>query len=371
MRPLASTGGGARARRLRWGVVALLSVKMVTLVVNMARFPVLTPRPDQQLGGVSVLIPARDEVARLPATLPAMLAEHRVEVLVLDDGSSDGTAQRALDIMARSGHPDARVLSGEPLPEGWIGKTWACHQLAAAARGDTLVFLDADVDVQPGAIGALVGEKARSGADVFSVFPRQETRSLGEHLVVPTIDNVLLCLLAYPLLSLPIPSAATAHGACFVVDRESYGRLGGFAAVRGEIVEDVAIARRTRALGMRLGLALGGDLVGMRMYRSYAEVVAGLSRGLMPMSNGSPVVLVLGWFVHLGAYTLPWALLARDRRWALPLLLGLTERVLVEIKTRRYAVWQAALVPAIAPAMVPLVLRALRGAPTWRGRTYR
>ncbi len=353
-----------------WGAAGLLSLKLIVLCINLARFPVLSPRPAVDLRNVSVLVPARDEAARLPGTLPAMLAEHDAEVLVLDDNSTDGTAQVAQDIIDRSGHPRARVLTGETLPPRWTGKTWACHQLAAAATGGVLVFLDADVTLEEGALAAVVAEKERAHADVFSVFPRQETRTLGEHLVVPVIDNVLLCLLAHPLLSLPVPSAATAHGACLVFDPDSYQRVGGFEAVREEIVDDVAMARRTRALGLRLGLALGGDLVHVRMYSGYGEVVAGLSRGLMPMSNGSPVVLILGWAAHLTAYTLPILVLFRDRRWALPLALGLTERVLVEIKTRRYAVWQALLVPAIAPAMVPLVLRALRGRPTWRGRTY-
>lgn len=355
---------------LHRGVQSFLALKMLVLILNLARFPVLTASAATDLRRVSVLIPARDEADRLPGTLPAMLAEHDAEVLVLDDNSSDSTARVAQDVIDRSGHPGAHVLSGEALPAGWTGKAWACHQLAAAAGGDTLVFLDADVTLEPGALRAVVGEKARSGADVFSVFPRQETRTLGEHLIVPTIDNVLLCLLAHPLLRLPVPSAATAHGACLVFDRGSYAHVGGFEAVRGEIVDDVALARRTRERGMQLGLALGGDLVHVRMYRSYAEVVAGLSRGLMPMANGSPVVLLAGWATHLAAYTLPWALLPLHRRWAWPLAFGVLERVLVEVKTRRYALWQAVLVPAVAPAMAPLIVRALRGRPTWRGRTY-
>lgn len=372
----------------RWGVTAFLALKATVLLINLIRFPVLTAARgsdasscdgdeegapaagEDRLGEVSVLIPARDEAGRLPGTLPGVLAQRSAEVLVLDDGSSDGTAQVARDLIDGSGHPNARVLRGQDLPLGWTGKTWACHQLAGAAQGDTLVFLDADVTLERGAVAAVVAEKQRVGADVFSVFPRQDTGSLGEHLVVPTIDDVLLCLLAHPLLGLPIPSAATAHGACLVFDRDSYAGVGGFESVRGEIVDDVALARRTRALGMRLGLALGGDLVHVRMYRSYGEVVGGLSRGLLPMSNGSPVVLILGWMVHLLAYTVPVIALPTDRRWAWPLALGMAERATVEIKTRRYAVWQALLVPAVAPAMGPLVARALRGGPQWRGRTY-
>lgn len=355
---------------LRTAVTGFLGVKMATLLINCARFPVLVPGPSPDLAGVSVLVPARDEADRLPATLPGLLAQGSGELLVLDDGSTDGTGQVAADLIAASGHPRARVLTGHALPPGWTGKTWACHQLAEHACGSTLVFLDADVSLHPGALAALLAEQRRAGADVFSVFPHQVTRTLGEHLLVPAIDQVVLTLLAHPLLALPVPAAATAHGACLVLDRDAYDRVGGFAAVRGEIVDDVALARRTRALGLRLGLALGGDLVRVRMYASYGQVVAGLSRGLLFMTGGSRPALVLGWVVHLLAYTLPVTRVAADRRWWLPLALGLAERALVEVKTRRYAVWQVVLVPAVAPAFGPMILRALRGRHTWRGRTY-
>lgn len=355
---------------LRTGIQIFFVGRLLGLAVNLVTFPVLKRGDGEDLSDVSVLIPVRDEAGRLPATLPAMVAAYETEVLILDDNSTDGTAAIAEEIIDASGHPRARVLTGEALPQGWTGKTWACEQLAAAATRDTFVFLDCDVTVAPGALAAIVAEKQRVGADVFSVFPRQDTGSLGEHLVVPTIDAVLLSLLPHFLLNLSIPAAATAHGACLVFDRESYARVGGFASVRHRIVEDVAMARHTRSLGLRLGLALGADLLHVRMYTSYAEVVRGLSRGLMPMAGGSKPVLVLGWAAHVAAYTLPLIMVVRDRRWAVPLLMGMLERGLVEVKTRRYALWQAILSPAIAPAMAPLVLRALRGRPTWRGRTY-
>lgn len=355
---------------LRTAVTVLLGLKMLTLVVNLVRFPVLEPAGEGDLTEVSVLIPARNEADRLPATLPGMLAECSGELLVLDDCSEDGTARVAQDLIDCSGHPRAGVVTGRDLPPGWTGKTWACHQLSQEAQGSTLVFLDADVTLRPGALAAVVAEKRRVNADVFSVFPRQVTATLGEHLLVPVIDQVVLTLLAHPLLSLPVPAAATAHGACLVLDRDAYDRVGGHEALRAEIVDDVALARRTRALGLRLGLALGGDLVSIRMYTSYAGAVGGLSRGLLFMTDGSRAVLVAGWLLHLVAYTVPVTRVAADRRWWLPLALGLLERALVEVKTRRYAVWQAALVPAVAPAYAPMVLRALRGRPAWRGRTY-
>ena len=111
----------------RRGVQAFLAVKMLVLAINLVRFPLLSRADDTDLHDVSVLVPARDEADRLPGTLPAILENHKTEVLVLDDNSDDGTAEVACDLIERSGHPRARVLSGAPLPEGWTGKAWACQ----------------------------------------------------------------------------------------------------------------------------------------------------------------------------------------------------------------------------------------------------
>jgi hypothetical protein len=269
-----------------------------------------------------------------------------------------------------AGHPNARVEDGRPAPPGWVGKTWACHQLAAQASGSLLVFCDADVLLAEGAVDAAIAQMRAQQADVFSVFCRQVTGSLGEHLITPLIDDVLLCFLPFGLLSANVPAAATASGALLVFTRAAYDQLGGFAAVRREIVEDVAIARRTRRAGLRLGLALGGQQAATRMYQGYREVRAGLSRGLLPVTGGSRARLVAGVSWHLLVYTLPWVLAPRRRRWLVPLALGVAERALVEVKTERRAVWQALLMPLSPLAAAPIVGSALRGRPRWKGRTY-
>ena len=311
----------------------------------------------------------RDEAGRLPVTLPGLLAQTATEVVFLDDESSDTTAalvQTAIDAAGAS----ARVVAGLPRLDGWAGKTWALHQLAGAATGDVLVFCDADVRLAPGAIDAVVAEMSRQGADVFSVFPRQVTGSLGEHLLVPLIDDVLLTLLPFPLLEAPVPSAATANGSLLAFRREAYDALGGFAAVGNAVVEDVAIARRTRRQGYRLGLALGGDLVQTRMYERWSDVVTGFGRGLRPVLGGSRTAVGLGWLFHVGVYTVPVALLpTRHRRW-LPVILSVAERLLIEGKTGRRR-WAQAALPALSPlAALPVVARSLRPVQTWKGRTY-
>ena len=364
--------------RLRGVVTAFLVLKLAVLIVNMWRFPVLGRRPAAGPHGpstpagnrppVSLLVPMRNEAARLAASIPPLLTQNVDEIILLDDESTDGTGARARSLL--SGHLRARVEDGVPAPPGWVGKTWACHQLAARASGSLLVFCDADVVLAEGAVDAVIAEMAAQRADVFSVFCRQVTASLGEHLITPLIDDVLLCFLPFALLSADVPRAATASGALLVFTRPAYRDVGGFAAVRSELIEDVAIARRTRQAGLKLGLALGGRQAATRMYHGYSEVLAGMSRGLLPVTGGSRSRLVAGAGWHLLAYTLPWLLAPRRRGWLLPLGLGLAERALVEIKTERRTVWQALLMPLSPLAAAPIVARALRGNQRWKGRVY-
>jgi cellulose synthase/poly-beta-1,6-N-acetylglucosamine synthase-like glycosyltransferase len=364
--------------RLRGIVTAFLVLKLGVLTVNMLQFPVLRRQPDGDPGAVStrarsrppisLLVPMRNEADRLAASIPGMLAQNTDEIILLDDESTDGTGALARSLL--SGHPRGLVEDGIPAPPGWVGKSWACHQLAARASGSLLVFCDADVLLAEGAIDAVISQMEAQHADVFSVFCRQITASLGEHLITPLIDDVLLCFLPFGLLSADVPQAATASGALLVFTRPAYDHLGGFAAVRDEITEDVAIARRTRRAGLKLGLVLGGQQAATRMYSGYREVLTGMSRGLLPVIGGSRTCLVLGAGWHLVVYTLPWLVAPRRRGWLVPLILGVAERALVEIKTERRTVWQALLMPLSPLAAAPIVARALRGNRRWKGRLY-
>ena len=390
-------------------VLGFLLLKLATLLVNLAWFPVLgmrdvhaerrgglhrTRRPQDsrpqdsrpqgsrpqgsrpQPGAprVSLLIPMRDEAATLAGHLPAMLAQSGVsELIVLDDQSSDGSAELAASILAHSsvaGAGTARLVRGRPPPPGWVGKNWACAQLAGAASGELLVFCDADVLLAPGAVEAVLHAMAEQRADVFSVFPRQLTGSLGEALLTPLIDDVLLCFLPFGLLSVDVPAAATANVSVLALNRRALAELAGFAAVRSEIVEDVAIARRARRAGLTLGLALGGDLVRTRMYTGYREAVAGLGRGLLGVTGGSRVRLVAaaGW--HLAVYTLPLVAAIGRRRWLAPLGLGLAERLLVGLKCHPRTAWQAILTPLCPIAFIPVASQAMRRRQHWKGRSY-
>jgi glycosyltransferase involved in cell wall biosynthesis len=350
-------------------VAAFHAAKLAGIMVNLVTFPTLRPEP----GGpgqpaTSILVPARDEAHRLPATLRGILGQQATEILVLDDESADGTA--SVVEQAAAGDPRVRLLHGAPVPAGWTGKNWACQQLAAAARGDLLVFCDADVSLAPGAVDALWSGVRAQHADVFSVFPRQRTVTVGERLLVPLIDEVLLAFLPHALLRLPVPAAATANGQLLCFHRAAYRTLGGHASVAGELVEDLALARRARRTGLTLGLALGGDLVSARMYQGYRESVRGFGKSLRAAHGRSDLALASAATWHLLAYSLPWPLLRHSRTWRAAAALGLAQRLLVNMKTRRHALLETALVPVTPLAALPAYALAFRRTAHWKGRRY-
>lgn len=355
-------------------VLGFLVVKLAALVANLAWFPVLGRQHSggRQVPTVSLLVPMRDEAATLADHLPAILGQAGIsELIVLDDQSGDCSAELARSLLAKSASTPARLVSGTPPPPGWVGKNWACAQLAAEASGELLVFCDADVLLAPQAVDAVVQAMTAQRADVFSVFPRQVTGSLGEALLTPLIDDVLLCFLPFGLLSVDVPAAATANGSLLALNRRALAELAGFAAVRSEIVEDVAIARRARRAGLKLGLALGGDLVRTRMYHGYREAIYGLGRGLLGVAGGSRLRLAAATGWHLAVYTLPLpAAISGRRRWLVPLGLGLLERLLVALKCHPGTAWQAILTPLCPLAFVPVAGQAMRRQQHWKGRRY-
>jgi len=358
-----------------WLVIAFLALQAAVLLVNLVAFPVLGARawprsgrratpPGAPRPRVSLLVPARNEAEALPATLPSWTTQGADELLVLDDDSSDDTPR----ILAAAG---VRVLSCAPLPAGWSGKNWACHQLARAATGDVLVFTDADVSWRPGALDRVVAELRATGAGLLTVWPRQRCVTLGERLVVPLVDLLLLANLPHPLVrALPCASLSGANGQLMAWRREAYERVGGHAALPSEVLEDVRLARRAKSLGIPLTLRLGGPWVETRMYRGWPQVVAGFGKNVLPAAGGSRIALLAVGALNLAAYTLPWLLAWFDARWWWVAAGGIALRAAANAKVGR-SVWEAALQPLGPVAFGAVVRRALsRAGYAWKGRTY-
>nr|WP_245896033.1 glycosyltransferase [Deinococcus irradiatisoli] len=338
------------------------------LLTNALTFPRLRPQERPAASAtrprprVSILIPARDEAHNLPRTLPPILAQGADEVLVLDDHSSDTTAQVAREL-------GATVLCGQALPDGWYGKPWACQQLGQAASGDILIFTDADVNWHPGALGAVLHELEDKQADLLSVLPRPERLSLGARFLTPLVDAVVLCYLPYPLVSWPYPSLSTGNGQLMAFRRAAFEQAGGYSAVRAQILEDTQFARRLKAQGGRLTLALGAGAVGVTMYESYPESVKGFGKNSLAIHLHSRPLLLLSAAWHLAAYTLPWLFPAPG--WLR--LAGVLERSLVNLVTGRRRPLDLAegLLGPLTPLLaLPAYRRSLKRQVVWKGRTY-
>ncbi|MCO8276114.1 glycosyltransferase [Actinoplanes sp. TRM 88003] len=227
---------------------------------------------------VAVLLPVRDEAERVGACLESLLAQRGAEnvtIYVLDDGSTDGTAE----IVRALAGDKVRLLTGKPLPDGWLGKPHACQQLAdAAADADVLSFVDADVVLEPDAIAAAVTELRRAEVGLLSPYPKITGAG---RLVQPLLQWSWLTFL--PLRAMersPRPSLAAAGGQWLVIDAAAYRQAGGHAAVRTEILEDIALARAVKRSGGRIALADGSRLATCRMYDSWAELEAGYAKSL-------------------------------------------------------------------------------------------
>jgi hypothetical protein len=260
------------------GAIALTAHTAANL--RSLRVPALDPSPAAER--VSVLIPARDEAARIADCLAAVLdqiAVEDLEILVLDDGSTDGTADAAR--AAAAGDPRVRVLSGSAPPSGWLGKPWACHQLAAAATGSVLVFVDADVRLAPQAIAASVALLRQAGLDLVSPYPRQVAESVPERLVQPLLQWSWLTTLPLRRAERSLrPSLAAANGQLLVVDAEAYRHCGGHGAVRDKILDDIELLRAVKRAGGSGGVVDGTGLAVCRMYTDWPSLREGYTKSL-------------------------------------------------------------------------------------------
>jgi chlorobactene glucosyltransferase len=258
---------------------------------------------------VSVLVPARNEEASIEACVRAAAACAPQEVIVYDDQSSD----ESLAILRRLQRelPLLRVQQGGPLPAGWVGKPHACAHLARAARGEILLFIDADTRLSPGAIGRLLAAMDGERADVLSAVPRQIMRGCAERLVLPLLMLTYTSWLPLNLVSSSRDARfVAANGQLLAVRRAAYERCGGFAAVAHEIVDDVAFCRRAKRSGARVVFADGSALASCRMYRSAAALWRGFSKNLYEGVGARWWCLLLVVALYATAFVVPYAALA-------------------------------------------------------------
>ncbi len=230
---------------------------------------------------VSIIIPARNEAGNIARCLDGALSQRYdpYEVIVVDDGSTDATPRILRDYAARFSER-LTVVAGRPLPRGWVGKCNACLHGAHHARGDWLLFLDADTGPQPELVAALLAFAQQRRLDLVSVLPFNELHTWSEQLVLPVFYQ--FALTAFPLqrnLTAEAPANnVLANGQCLLVRSAAYWSLGGHEAVKDKVLEDIEFAQAMRRAGYRVGLATAFDHLRVRMYHSLSEVVQGLGK---------------------------------------------------------------------------------------------
>jgi len=351
---------------------------------ELSRAPAVTDGPL-----VSVVIPARNESRVIAIVLESVRASRyrSLEIIVVDDRSTDDTAGRVAAVAAEDAR--VRLIEGEPLPDGWFGKPWACVQGARAARGEILVFTDADTrhapDLLPHAVGALEAERA----DLLTISPRQRCETFWERVVMPQIW-FLLGVRYHPRAVNRARRGrdVIANGQFIMVRREAYERVGTHAAVKGEVAEDLALAQAFFAAGMKSWFAFAESLMETRMYESLPHLVEGWSkniylggrrsfpdepvrRALVPVAlTGSMVFWLLPPLVLAGALAGWWPALTAAALAAtvLSMLFWMLMSFGMQIP-----MWYGILYPLGAAVLLYVVARSTwRGSRRveWRGRTY-
>ena len=230
---------------------------------------------------VTVVIPARNESATIATVVGSVLAStyQPLEIVVVDDRSTDDTAAIVERLAMEDGR--LRLVRGEPLPEGWYGKPWACVQGYRAARGDLLLFTDADTRHEPELLARAVGALRAERSDLVTVAPRQRCETFWERVVMPQIW-LLLALRYHPsrVNRARRQRDVIANGQFILVSRESYEAVGTHGAVRDEVAEDLALAQAFLRAGRKLHFAFAERLMQTRMYRSLPELIEGWSKNV-------------------------------------------------------------------------------------------
>jgi hypothetical protein len=370
-----------RVTRLTTLVTSATAVALTLhTAVNLRTLRRPDPAPPPPVERVSVLLPLRDEAHRVGPTLTALLRAldqvPQVELVVLDDLSTDRTG----DVVRRVCGPDprARLVRGTDRPAGWLGKPWACWQLAEQAdpRSTVLVFLDADVLLARQAVSATVDLLRRSGLDLVSPYPRQLAEGVAERLVQPLLQWSWLTTLPLGLAERSArPSLSAANGQLLAVDRATYRRAGGHGAVRAAVLDDVALLRAVKEVGGRGGVVDGTRLASCRMYDGWPDVRDGYTKSLWAafggpaggLSTAAGLGLVYGWPAV--------AALAGSPVGAVGYAAGVAGRVLAARRTGG-RVWPDVLAhPGSVAVFGWLVARSVRenrrGTLRWKGRPVR
>jgi len=351
----------------------LLGCQVVILTANLVYWRRRRPTADGSSVRISVLVPARNERENLPELL-ALLTDQThapVEIIVCDDQSDDGT----VEWLARNAQAlGVQWFRSAERPEGWVGKTWACHQLGQRATGDWLLFLDADTRPGPGFLALLASACADTDALLVTVLPSLPASGVGDALIVGMVPfGVLTTLPLWLAENHPNPGLAFANGQVLALRREDYRELWPHQQVRWAFVEDMQLAMLAKRLGRRVRIVDARSVLNVHMYRSTREALDGFSKNAAEITRGAArsLVLALG-LAAACAVPLIGAALGYPLAWG---IVGAVV-VLVGVVWRMFGMspLHGPLYPIAALLAVVILVRSAYwhavGRVRWKGRTY-
>jgi hypothetical protein len=335
---------------------------------------------------VSAIIPARNEEASIARVVESVAAQPEItEVIVVDDQSTDRTAAILAELAAHI--PKLKILHTRALPPGWVGKNYAVALGADVAQSDWLLFTDADTCHMPGSTRRALADAVDHNAVLVSYSPEQELGSFWERALIPFVYCRLSAKFSFARVNNPKFPDAAANGQFLMILRDAYQKVGGHAAIAGEVLEDVALARRVKQAGYQLYFTAPIGTVRTRMYSSFPALWEGWTKNLYPLMGGTTKQLCAELIevfpvLEITVLSLLWALLPGTYR---PPLLLVAALLLVAI-SRRCARFAQALYRNLYPvsyikyyvlgvclysaALVVSWWKNTRGAVVWKGRSY-
>ena len=349
-------------------IILRFTVTLFNFVSNPKLHKVARQYPDL----VSILIPARDEEANILNLLQSINQQDypHYEVIILDDGSSDNTYKICSDFVAN--HSQFKIIKGNALPPDWLGKNYACYQLAKLAKGDFLLFLDADETINIGLINSGVHRMYLRKLGLLSLFANQQMQSAGELTVVPLMHYILLNLLPVQLVYLIKNQAvAAASGQFMLFDAAVYHENQWHEQAKYEVVEDVEIMKLVKANNYNGEALLANNMVSCRMYKNYFTAITGFSKNFLAAFNYSILGLLLYILLVIGGPMMVMITLDFNLIFFMVALIILT-RIMISLSSGQNALYNIILHPVQMVNLTLIAFLAIQKHLTktniWKGR---
>lgn len=263
---------------------------------------VSSPLPEVDLGDITVLIPARNEAETIKATLPALTAQGRgLNIILIDDQSSDGTGQ----VARKAVDENLLIIKGKSLPSGWTGKLWALEQGRSHIRTPFTLLLDADIEPLPGIIGELKRAMQERDVQLISLMAELRMDTFWEKLLMPAFIYFFKLLYPFRLSNTGTSRVAAAAGGCILLETRLLHEIGGFDSLRGELIDDCALARRIKTLGYKTWIGLTHSVRSIRPYEKLRTIWEMVARTAFTQLHYSGLLLALCTAIMVLSFVVP------------------------------------------------------------------